>query len=70
MRQTPGQILTLLQFQAGRLYEDRLETRALPATEHMSDVSNIIKSAKENLEKQFESFHSDFSRTTGKIEQK
>ena len=36
----------------------------------MSDVSNIIKSAKENLEKQFESFHSDFSRTTGIKRQK
>jgi len=36
----------------------------------MSDVSNIIKSAKENLEKQFESFHSDFSRTTGVLRSK
>jgi len=45
--------------------KERFKTRALLVTGHMSDVSNIIKSAKENLEKQFESFHSDFSRTTG-----
>ncbi|CAG5105436.1 Oidioi.mRNA.OKI2018_I69.chr1.g2127.t1.cds [Oikopleura dioica] len=36
----------------------------------MSDVSNIIKSAKENLERQFETFHSDFSRTTGVLRSK
>ena len=48
--------------------EQIAKKKASQATEHMSDVRNIIKSAKENLEKQFENFHSDFSRTTGKIE--
>ena len=48
-----------------QIAQKEIKNKSWSRCENMSDVSNIIKSAKENLEAQFESFHSDFSRTTG-----